>query len=824
MRQSPPAKLKRQPYAASDSQLLADSIPYAVVILDLNGRVVFANKAAFSILAPRSSTRDEALPNTIESIIATEPQLFETANATLGHQKPVRRQFLWRNKIYLLDTRPLISNGVMDGCVLSFNDITETITKARQQEFLYQISSALADSSISRSLNQVLHVAVRQILKSMRIDAAKIMLYDPETRTLRVAIGSTRSDSSNHERQPRIFRLNEGLAGKCAAKQRTYTAYDVTSCRTYAQRQTDDHGALLTVPIVSQGATLGVLNISDDAPRYFTESEVQFATIVANELAAAIDRSRLYIKLDRRVQLLSKLSLVSSTFTGGPDGAWSERTLAVTCELLEAKSGAFYLRQANNDNRLVLVGHHNADRLPKTFTLGRSATAREVIEKGGSSVINEAEAKSGGPVGLRKYGVKSCIAVPVFHRSRICGILFVYNKRYGAFDNEDTNLLTIISHRIGTRFENQQLIKTVESEKDLLDQIIENTSDGVAVIDRDHKIQIWNQYLEHLTGLNSSDVVGLSAHTILFHRLGMSRLSRAIYASERRSRGPVTPIEECLRDSRGSIVWVNASLSYICNTRDNVENTIVVMRDVSRERDLINAKNEFVSLATHELRTPLTAIKGYLSMILVNQTANMTTKQQEYFAKAYASTERLVYLVEDLLDTVRIEEHRLVIEPTEFNIGEVVHEVVEEFGARASSKRLTLHHLPATSIVRADMTKTKQVIENLVDNAIKYTPAGGTITVMAQEEGDQLVVSVADTGVGIASKHYTSVFERFSRVANPLSIRAGGTGLGLYIVKNLVELQGGRIWVESELKRGSTFRFTIPLATAHKKLTQETPS
>lgn len=229
--------------------------------------------------------------------------------------------------------------------------------------------------------------------------------------------------------------------------------------------------------------------------------------------------------------------------------------------------------------------------------------------------------------------------------------------------------------------------------------------------------------------------------------------------------------------------------------------------------ELDKLKDEFISITSHELRTPMTAIKGYLWLLLKEQVEPLPPKAREYLDRVYNSTERLIHLVNDMLDVSRIASGKLRVEKTVFNMTTLMEEVAQEFLPRAMQKHIEIvvvhHKLP---LVSADRDKIKQVLMNLVSNAVKFTPEQGTITLTAERKQNQLLLTVVDTGTGIAREDMPKLFKKFGRIDNSLAPLPGaGTGLGLYISKQLVELHKGTITVHSQLSKGTTFIITLPL-------------
>lgn len=228
-------------------------------------------------------------------------------------------------------------------------------------------------------------------------------------------------------------------------------------------------------------------------------------------------------------------------------------------------------------------------------------------------------------------------------------------------------------------------------------------------------------------------------------------------------------------------------------------------------------KDDFVSVASHELRTPMTAIRSYVWMALHRSDIKLSQKLERYLYRTLISTERLINLVNDMLNVSRIESGHIEITPRAFDIGVLVKDVIEEVKVKADEKRLQLlvleHKMPQ---VFADAAKVHEILLNLVGNSLKFTYPGGSISVDFFTDGKMVEVSIRDNGLGIAKEDLGRLFQKFGRLDNSyVSIStSGGTGLGLYISRNLVELMHGRIWASSDgVDKGSTFSFSLPVAT-----------
>ncbi|KKM09318.1 hypothetical protein SY88_19305 [Clostridiales bacterium PH28_bin88] len=238
---------------------------------------------------------------------------------------------------------------------------------------------------------------------------------------------------------------------------------------------------------------------------------------------------------------------------------------------------------------------------------------------------------------------------------------------------------------------------------------------------------------------------------------------------------------------------------------------LLVMHDISALRKLEQVRTDFVANVSHELKTPVTAIKGFTETLLDGALEDESTVRR-FLGIIDKEATRLINLIKDLLDLSQLETRRVVGEKRPVALNEVAEEVLAELGAglREGCMTVRMEFPPDLPEVPADRERLRQVLANLVDNAIKYTPAGGEITMGGSLAGEEVQVWVKDTGIGIPAPDLDRVFERFYRVDKGRSRHSGGTGLGLSIVKHIVENHGGRVWVDSEPGRGSTFYFTLP--------------
>ncbi len=241
---------------------------------------------------------------------------------------------------------------------------------------------------------------------------------------------------------------------------------------------------------------------------------------------------------------------------------------------------------------------------------------------------------------------------------------------------------------------------------------------------------------------------------------------------------------------------------------------LVILHDITREKIIERTKTEFVSISAHQLRTPLSEIKWILETLSKEKLGKLTEGQKEILEKAYNSNKRILALVDDLLDVVKIEEGRRLYELTLSNFEEVIQSVIESYQEKIEKKQIKFEFLvPGNKLpkIKIDTKKISLAIQNLLENAIRYTLPGGMITIALNSTEKEIEFSIEDTGIGISKNQQQNVFQKFFRGSNAVKIETEGNGLGLFIAKNIIEAHNGKIWFQSEEGKGTTFYFNLPL-------------
>jgi PAS domain S-box-containing protein len=344
--------------------------------------------------------------------------------------------------------------------------------------------------------------------------------------------------------------------------------------------------------------------------------------------------------------------------------------------------------------------------------------------------------------------------------------------------------------------------------------ILSSIGDGVFVIDRDGRIIMFNKAAELISGFSIDEAFGRPYKGILsFHNEQDGTLVEDFVVSALSGTRAEMAQHTMLKRKDGTLVPVADSAAPIINAQGGREGAVVVFRDTTRERQLENMKDEFLSIASHELRTPMGAVRANLAMILDGDYGPVNKELVEPLTDMKASTIRLVELVNDLLDVARIEAGRMKFSLSEFELLEVLQSTVSSLAPLGREKGVEIQLAASeTVMVQADIDKVKQVLTNLIGNSLKFTDAG-SVTVGLNSKDGLAEITVTDTGIGISQEDQRKLFGKFKQITTAQAGKPAGTGLGLYISREIIRKMGGDLQIKSsELGKGSIFAFTIPKA------------
>ncbi|MCL5410674.1 MAG: ATP-binding protein [Patescibacteria group bacterium] len=899
----------KQNYSNSTTRLIEETVienlPMDIILTKKNGNLSFLNKSARELL----SMLKQNDPKGYEKFVVL---LSETAKSSIKKSIEISCSSKCNLKDYEIKSTPLNSANAKFGATLIVKSISSLHKQEVKDVIAYQSSLALSTSSSS---SKIIKTILKQLMFSFNVNSCNLMLFDMYDK-LSVAFKYSKNEKSS-SKPSILLKMGEGVAGKVASLKTPLAIPNTSNEPSFIKKSKNSH-SLLSLPVISSGKVLGILNITRPKNCFFTEDEVSMATIVANRIALALESENLYRSLKKEKYILDK---VLGTTTDGLIMIDKDYNLMFANEMaikllplrkndLENKSINQYLSELSptNSTKLkswiqksvnekrslraeftsqkgkeknirikltpvieknrkcnnIVIGFYDATNLEKkqktvekqvkqltelfkisSLSIANSSTFFSSVLKKTAVILDSELAdvyffdSENDKTGLSKNPdseipnllfqimkskrlneefmcnhvknhfqkitrVLRVIATPVKLRNEVIGILYAINKEKN-YNSKDTKWLSIIANRLASRIETTKLFEQVEKDGQSLKNIVNNSGDGIIVIDSKGKTIIWNKAIEQITGFKSTqELLKCNPKLLLKYR--------NIYQQAADNNFETIYQEAKINNYDNLEQWLGVTLSFI-QSEGSIEFIIATVRDISSEKAIENRNKEFIYTTTHELRTPITVIKGYLSMILNGDAGDINPKQRIYFNRVFKSTDKLIILVEDLLQVAKLEEDKVIFKKDPFSSHKLMSEVMIDFQQKAKNKNVGLKMSSMNKDIKlmGDYDKTKQVLSNLVDNAIKYT-ARGNIVINNHTSKNFGVITVEDTGVGIPKKDQSAIFNKFYRVPNSESVKAGGTGLGLFIVKNLIEKQGGKIEITSELGRGTNISILLPLA------------
>lgn len=368
------------------------------------------------------------------------------------------------------------------------------------------------------------------------------------------------------------------------------------------------------------------------------------------------------------------------------------------------------------------------------------------------------------------------------------------------------NMMAVRVSSAMQQLENEKAAAVLEKNK--FGEILSSIIDGIIGLDFNKNVIFLNKASEQLTGFIEAEAINKPIENIIHLFSGKEEiLSKTYYQDSFNQTARLVGKE-------GRQTKVNVSAIFVNKTRQSKLNCVLIIHDLSKEEALEQMKLDFVSMASHELKTPLTSIVSYLSVFLEENRDKVTGESLGLLEKAFTAASQLQTLIQNLLNVNKIERDQLSVSPEPIDYLPMLTKTVEDLRSQATKKEIVLTLLPPTEIlprVMADPIRINEVITNLVSNAINYTNPNGRVTVSVKLSPYEITTVIADNGIGIPPAEIPHLFGKFFRVSNKLQQASKGTGLGLYISKSIIEKLHGKIWVESEIGKGSRFFFTLPL-------------
>jgi PAS domain S-box-containing protein len=753
-----PDKTRRQPLDAAASYELFNQLPEGVLVLDAKQQVIFANTAIIHQLGLKQPN----LPLSLGDFFNLAKGVSLTGEVADG-QLSVRLAEPTGERSWRVTVRPEPS-----GYYLSFCEVTEL--QADRERL----------AVIEENLDGIIILNGQFTVQSINSSALEMLdTQDLTGQNFIDILGRALTEGRIKSDLDPPQRLKELLG-----RRRQVTFYVEIN-----REERFQHLQLIASNVLPKTESQGVVVTLRDVTALVEK------TLEANSMAVKAQRH------SRELTGLAELIDISSILGFRLEHVYLKYLEKIN-NILEAHSSSIYLYQPSSQ-KLILKA--------TTTHFNEHATA---VELGDESQVARAFITKR-PQGSQSGSGEEMLAVPISFHSKTLGVCLVTRKER-EFAEHDLKVLSVATARLAVLIENANLYHDVNSRRERWEAVFKFTEEGIVIFDRDGRIVGFNPACSRLTQFSSSEAVGQPFSKIikmLTHE-GVDLAAMTPLGQVLKEGKTITKSQQLLEGKHGQQTWTEISFSPIFDNAGNVTSGLAIIRDVQRDREVEEIKSDFISIVSHELRTPLSAIKGFLDMILKKDFGELNDKQFHFLNRVSQSNQRMVDLVEDLLDVSHIESGKINLQAKPIALESIIAEVVSELASKGFERQILLkvNRKQKLPLVLADETRLRQILINLVDNAIKYSFPQSEVIIDFKVQADELVTSISDSGVGISPSQVERIFQKFGRIYNPMSVQAGGSGLGLYIVKRLVESHGGRIWVTGREGKGSKFSFTLPIA------------
>ena len=595
----------------------------------------------------------------------------------------------------------------------------------------------------------------------------------------------------------------------------------------------------VAVPISHGGHRIGVLSVgSYDPSRTFDVEDVDLLEMFAAMVAVALENAELNAELEsclNRIRTLSRLTRLVSTSLD-LDHILLRIARAAT-ELTGAMFATFWV--ADEASRMLYFGGTSDEQMAALLLRAEmpysEGAAGWVAEHRQSLTIDDVF-EDGRSLNLdwwRSNKLKTSLTVPVIHGPRLLAVLSLNGREPFRLDVPEMEVLESFLAQAAAAIRNASLHASVRRSQEQLQQIMDHSPAGVSLKDRDGRFLLTNRRWQKMflyepgqvqaTPIGETDAGIFPAHraaptrqrdleVLASGRVIEYEVTHRIGHEVRTYRSVKFPLVDQASQAY-AVCTISTDITEQKRWEEEISTALETQRAANEQLERLNeAKGDFVSIVSHEFRSPLTGIQGFSG--LMRDEVTKIDEMREYSADIYREAERLNRMIDELLDLDRMESGQMTLRIAPVDVGEIVRQLVASASGRSPRHRLGLELDPQLPNIFADRDKITQVIVNLLDNAIKYSPDGGEVVVGARADGDLIHLWVSDQGLGIPPDSLEAVFERYARVESAEYQTIRGTGLGLPIVRQIVDLHRGRIWVESAYGAGSTFHVTLPLAGA----------
>lgn len=682
----------------------------------------------------------------------------------------------------------------------------------RRAEELATLNAITETVSRSLDLDTILDDALDKVFEVVGVDAGGIYLLDERSDEL--TLTAHRGLSKSFLQKMGRLKVGEGAVGQTAQSVRPvlvdYLPVDdqvPTEAERVALLEEGIHSEV-NVPLGTRGQVHGVLSIARHRQQPFTSHEVELLTAIGNQIAVAIENAQLYEKATERMREATALHRVSGTLMRTLN---LDQLLESILEVLQRSFGyphcaILLVDEKREELRIEAARGYLRDTVGTPgIKIGQEGIAGWVAAN--KTPLNVPDVTQNDRYAEKVKGIASEIAVPMLVGEKVVGVLDVQSTEVNAFGEDDLRTLSSIAAQAAIAIERARLYEAALAERKRTERIVTSIADGVITVDRELRVLSLNPAAEQMTGWREEEAIGRPCAEVL--NLTSESGEALCHESCQDLSGCNFP-RAVLARKDGRSIYVSVSLAPLLGPADQVMGGVIAIRDCSAEMELDRMKLEMVTMVSHELRSPLANMQTAIELVLSSDFEEGLQREMLNIVRSQCA--RLASFVEELLDISQLEAGQIAMRWEPVTLWPLIQRVVNIFEAtEQKGHRFQLIGQRELPFAWADSRKVEMILTNLLQNAANYSPEGSTITIEAKTtDNTDIAVSVSDEGEGIAHEYLEQIFQPYYRIGDSKEDQAAGRGLGLYIVKKLVEMQGGKVWAESEVGKGSHFIFTLP--------------
>lgn len=706
-------------------------------------------------------------------------------------------------------------------------------------ESLLRIATAIETAA---TLDELLLLALNEFVQGLDVSMCGVLLLDPTGETISLV-----STFPPRVSLPPPLPLRDfPLVRQSLQQRQAHQISDVTTLSGQSNRSAETMyllrmlseariRSLLIIPLVAQDQVIGALAFATiDQVRQFDEKEVYVARLMASQLAAAITSFRMIEEAARREAELATLNDIAAAVTSSLDPREIYHLVmekinqffhvdAGSLLMLDEETGELVFVMTLEEGQEKLVGLRVPPGLGIVGDVARTQQYAIVHDPEQDARFYRQVSEGIG------YNVQSILCVPIVVKGRTIGVIELLNKRTGHFTEEEAIRLTRMAATIGIALENAHLFQQVSTVRDRFEAIVNSTSDGILMADMRGVVVTGNPAAARIFHRSREALIGCRLAELI-----EELMNKALVVEEPpwlNEGAPHRVIEMEL--SEGAVRYLRHTILPVRDTAGMQIGSLALFEDIAKERELARLRDDYTGMLIHDLRVPLTAIMNGIMMVQRGLGGSISPQQQELLSIAYQGSETMLAMVNTLLDISKLEQGRMTLNYEQLSPYDLVEDAVERLQVAAQQRQITLaRDLPAgLPQIEVDRDKIVRVLQNLIDNAVKFSPDRGAVTIGARYlslptdatggehpalsftipallAGEWLVYWVRDEGPGIPPQYHARIFEKFGQVQQQ---KSRGTGLGLTFCKLAVEAHHGQIWLQSREGLGSTFAFALPV-------------